>query len=250
MTEETQAPATVQGTPQSSSPVDQNTAKAQPEIPPRQTAEQQKSEAAVKAQEMGKKLTGFLGGLAEKAKNLDMKELAEKAKNIDVKELTEKAKQKVNEVKDKAAEINAGKTDTIVTPREQISADQMKDLIGKAENQMIENVPAVVQALLADVAQGEQIVAKLKFGTTSEGVYIALSSKLLYRFSKNSDQFLCDIYPLTDIRQISLLPPRGEIQGRMIFFTSKDEIKLTLGSLENYAKSLILYKKLRELIVK
>ena len=57
-----------------------------------QQATDPKSEAAAKAQEVGKKLTGFLGGLAEKAKNLDVKELAEKAKNIDVKELTEMAK--------------------------------------------------------------------------------------------------------------------------------------------------------------
>lgn len=96
MTEETQIPAAQPAQPD-----------AAPAAAAPAAAEQPKSEAAVKAQEVGKKLTGFLGGLAEKAKNLDMKELAEKAKNIDVKELTEKAKQKVNEVKDKAAEINA-----------------------------------------------------------------------------------------------------------------------------------------------
>ena len=45
-----------------------------------------------KVQEFGKKLSGFFGGLAEKAKKIDVKELAEKAKNIDVKGLAEKAK--------------------------------------------------------------------------------------------------------------------------------------------------------------
>lgn len=249
MTEETQAPATAQEQSPALTSTEQETPKAQTDVS-QQATEQQKTEAAVKAQEMGKKITGFLGGLAEKAKNIDMKELAEKAKNIDVKELTEKAKQKVNEVKDKAAEINAGKTDDVVTPREQISADQMKDLIGKAGAEMIENVPPVVQALLADVAQGEQIVAKLKFGTAPESVYVALSSKSFYCFSKSSDQFLCDIYFLDDLHQFSLLPPRAETPGRMTLVTSKEEIKLLLGSMDNYAKSLILYKKIREFIGK
>lgn len=61
-----------------------------------------------KVQDVGKKLTGFLGGLAEKAKN------------IDVKDLTEKAKQKVGEVKDMASELSAGKTENAAQPREEI----------------------------------------------------------------------------------------------------------------------------------
>lgn len=208
-------------------------------------AEQQKTDAAVKAQEVGKKLTGFLGGLAEKAKNLDMKELAEKAKNIDVKELTEKAKQKVNEVKDKAAEINAGKTDNVIPPREDVSADQMKELLTKAAAQTAEDVPAVVQAVLDDLAQGEEIVANMKFGTASDPVYAALSAKNFYYFTKSSDQFLAEIRPVSSIRGFSLLPPRGETAGRLVVSSSNGDVRLSVGSLECYAKALTLYRKIR-----
>lgn len=237
MTEETQTPATPQ-------PETSPAAVAAPAV------EQPKSDAAVKAQEVGKKLTGFLGGLAEKAKNLDMKELAEKAKNIDVKELTEKAKQKVNEVKDKAAEINAGKADNVVPPREAVSADQMKDMLAKAAAQMIEETPAVVQAVLADLAQGEQIAAKIKFGTAADPVYVVLSAKNFYYFTKSSDQFLTEIYPVSSICGFSVLPPRGETAGRMTVFTKNGELKLTIGSLECYAKTLVLYRSIRSFMEK
>lgn len=237
MTEETQTPAA-----------------PQPETSPAPAAapavEQPKSEAAVKAQEVGKKLTGFLGGLAEKAKNLDMKELAEKAKNIDVKELTEKAKQKVNEVKDKAAEINAGKADNVIQPREAVPADQMKELQTKAAAQMIEEVPAVIQAVLSDLAQGEQIAAKVKFGTAADPVYIVLSTKNFYYFTKSSDQFLAEICPVSSVCGFSVLPPRGETAGRMTVFTKSREFKLTISSLECYAKTLVLYRSIRSFMEK
>lgn len=233
MTEETQTPA------------------VQADIPAAApAAEQQKSETAVKAQEVGKKLTGFLGGLAEKAKNLDMKELAEKAKNIDVKELTEKAKQKVNEVKDKAAELNAGKTDNLVQPRETIPADQMKELAAKAAAAMIEETPPVIQALLADLAQGEQITAKIKFGTAADPVYAALSAKNFYYFSKCSDQFLAEVFPVSGIYGFSLLPPRGETAGHMTVRAKNGELKLLIGNLECYAKALTLYRSLRSFMEK
>ena len=65
-------------------------------------AENQTDDMAAKAQDVGKKLSGFFGGIAEKAKNLDMKELAEKAK------------QKVSEAKDKAGELSAGTNERAV----------------------------------------------------------------------------------------------------------------------------------------
>lgn len=239
MTEETQIPAAQPAQPD-----------AAPAAAAPAAAEQPKSEAAVKAQEVGKKLTGFLGGLAEKAKNLDMKELAEKAKNIDVKELTEKAKQKVNEVKDKAAEINAGKADNVVPPRETVPADQMKEILSKAAAQMIEETPAVVQAVLADLAQGEQIAAKIKFGTAVDPVYVALSAKNFYHFTKSSDQFLAEICPVSSVCGFSVLPPRGETAGRMTVFTKSREFKLTISSLECYAKTLVLYRSIRSFMEK
>ena len=249
MTEETQTPVAAQPESPAGAPAEVTAAPAAaaPAVP---ATEEPKSEAAVKAQEVGKKLTGFLGGLAEKAKNLDVKELAEKAKNLDVKELTEKAKQKVNEVKDKAAEINAGKADNVILPREEISVDQIKDLLGKAAAQMIEEAPAVLQAVLADAAQGEQIVARIKFGTTADPVYAALSAKSFYHFTKSSDQFSVEIYPISNICGFSLLPPRAETAGRLTVFTENAEIKLSIGSLENYAKALILYHKMRSFMGK
>ncbi len=238
MTEETQTPETQTAAPAEKPVTEQKKTEPAPE--------QQKSEAAAKAQEVGKKLTGFLGGLAEKAKNLDVKELAEKAKNIDVKELTEKAKQKVNEVKDMAAEINAGKADNAVAPREEISTDQIKDLTTKASAQMIEDVPAVVQAVLSDLTQEDKVTAQIKFGTAADPAYIALSAKNLYYFSKNSDQFLAEIYPVSSVYGFSLLPPRGETAGRLVVFTQNKELKLNVGSLESYAKALVLYRALQK----
>lgn len=205
-----------------------------------------KSEAAAKAQEVGKKLTGFLGGLAEKAKNLDVKELAEKAKNIDVKELTEIAKQKVNEVKDKAAELNAGKAETAVPPRESVSGEEMKALFAKAAAAS-EDLPSVIKAVLSDVAAGEKIVFKAKFGTAADPVHAVLSDKTFYSFTKQSDQFLADIRPISGVKSFSLLPPRGETAGRLVVFIGNDEVKLTAATMEAYINALILYKKMREL---
>lgn len=211
-----------------------------------QQATDPKSEAAAKAQEVGKKLTGFLGGLAEKAKNLDVKELAEKAKNIDVKELTEMAKQKVNEVKDKAAELNAGKAETAVAPRESVSGEEMKALFAKAVATP-EDLPSVIKAVLSDVAAGEKIVFKAKFGTVADPVYVVLSDKTFYGFTKQSDQFLADIRPISSVESFSLLPPRGETAGRLVVLFDNDEIRLTAATMKAYINALILYKKTREL---
>ena len=109
-------------------------------------AENQTDEVAAKAQEVGKKLSGFLGGIAEKAKNIDMKELAEKAK------------QKVSEAKDKANELSAGKTDDFAQPREEISLEQMKELFHKMSGKMIEQMPPLVEAMLMDMCVGDQMI--------------------------------------------------------------------------------------------
>jgi len=196
-----------------------------------------KQETVAKAQEMGKKLTGFLGGLAEKAKNLD------------VKELTEKAKQKVNEVKDKASELSAGKTENTIPSRETISGDQMKQLF-ETVSKTADEFPNVVSAVLADIMQGKQLSLKMKFGNSSEASFVAVSEKNICHFVKNSDQYLAFIYPVSRIGGFSLLPPRGEVAGRLTIFLKNNEIKLALGSLESYVRALILYKKLRELIEK
>ena len=238
MTEETPTSLPNPTSVQPENPAPQPTVQ-QPEANPQPVvADQPKSEAAIKAQEVSKKLTGFLGGLAEKAKN------------IDVKELTEKAKQKVNEVKDKAAELNAGKTDTTVLAREEVSAEQMKELTAKISTQMMEEMPLFIQAVLSDIAQGEQLVVKAKLGTSGDPVFIALSAKNIYYFTKNAEQFLVDIYPIASVRGFSILPPRSETAGRMIISTSNGEIKISSGSLEAYVKTILLYQKISSLMNK
>ena len=234
MTEEIQQPAVNQAPAQASAP---------------SAAEQAKQEAIAKAQDVGKKLSGFLGGLAEKAKNIDVKDLAEKAKSIDVKELTEKAKQKVSEVKDKAAELNAGKAEIAVPPREKMTGEQMKQLFTTVA-QTADEFPPVVLAVLADVAQGDPVALKMKFGNASDPVYVVLSAKNLYHFVKSSDQFCVGIYPIAKISGFSLLPPRGETAGRFSISFENDEIKLNLGTIEAYAKALMLYKKTRDTLEK
>lgn len=210
-------------------------------------AEQKMDAAAAKAQEVGKKLTGFLGGLAEKAKKLDMKELAEKAKNIDVKDLTEKAKQKVNEVKDKAGEISSGKTENFAQPREDVPAEQMKELMQKMAEQTSETLPAAAEALLADLTAGsEHAELKIRFGSAAEPSFIVLTPRSLIHFMKSSEQFSVSIYPLSSVRGYSLVPPRAETAGRLLIFTKTGEVRLSLPSIEIYAKALILYRKLRQ----
>lgn len=211
-----------------------------------QTAEQKMEAATAKAQEVGKKLTGFLGGLAEKAKKLDMKELAEKAKNIDVKDLTEKAKQKVNEVKDMAGDITSGKTENFAQPREDVPADQMKELMQKMADQAAEALPPAAEAVLADLTAGsEHAELKIRFGAASEPSYVVLTPRSLIHFAKASDQFSASIYPLSSVLGYSLVPPRTETSGRFVVFTKTGEVKLALPSIEIYCKALILYRKLR-----
>lgn len=192
----------------------------------------EEKEATTKAQDMGKKLSGFLGGIAEKAKNIDMKDL------------TEKAKQKVSEVKDKASEINAGKTDASVQPRENVSLEQMKELFQKMSSQMIEQMPPVVEAMLMDLCVGDQMVYKIKAGSDAA---VALTTKSLLCFAKSSDQYACTVYPLSSVQGFHVVPPREETAGRFSVMTEIGEARIPLTSLEMYCKSLVLYRKLREL---
>ncbi|HBO59540.1 MAG TPA: hypothetical protein DD624_06495 [Alphaproteobacteria bacterium] len=188
--------------------------------------------AEEKMQDVGKKLTGFLGGLAEKAKN------------IDVKDLTEKAKQKVGEVKDMASEISAGKTETATTPREEISAEAAKELFQKA--QLSDEIPAIVNAELADLAAGESIVFKVKTGLANDPSYFVLTNKTLLVFTRASDQFAAAVYPLSTIVAFSMNPPRNDTAGRFSIITKAGEIKAVLNGAEMYFKAVFLYKKLRE----
>ena len=194
------------------------------------------SEAAAKAQEIGKKLTGFLGGLAEKAKN------------IDVKELTENAKQKVNEIKDKASEVG-GKTNETVPARETIDGSKMKQLF-ETVAKTADEIPSVVLAVLADISQGEQICLRMKFGNDNSPVYVILSDKSLFYFVKNANQFCASIYPISEAKNFVLLPPRGDVSGSFTVSFGKDAVKFSLNSLEAYAKALMLYKKLRDTLGK
>ena len=163
--------------------------------------------------------------------------------------MTEKAKQKVNEVKDKATELNVGKAENVIPPRETIPGDQMRQLFATVA-QKADEFPAVVLAVLADISQGDQIALKMRFGTPADPVYIVLSAKSIYLFTKSSDQFQASVYPVSEINGFSMLSPRGETAGRFTVSLRNDEIKLTLGTLEAYAKALMLYKKIRDSIEK
>lgn len=191
--------------------------------------------AAAKAQEVGKRLTGFFGGLAEKAKN------------IDVKDLTEKAKQKVEEVKEKANELNSGKTENFAQPREELTSEKIKEIIQSVTSQMIAELPPVAEAQLVDMTENEKVVFKLNMGTVTEPAFVALTDKTLIHFIKAGEQFTTAVYPLSVLRAYSLIPPRQESAGRLVIVTKIDEIKLQLVSLEAYAKALLFYRKVREL---
>lgn len=198
-------------------------------------AENQTDDMAAKAQDVGKKLSGFFGGIAEKAKNLDMKELAEKAK------------QKVSEAKDKAGELSAGKTDGFAQPREEIPLEQMKGLFHKMSGQMIEQMPPLVEAMLMDMCVGDQMIFKILSGSMSDTAALALTTKSLLCFSKVSDQYSCTVYPLSSVRGFFLQAPRGETAGRFSALTEMGEARFPLLSVESYCKALVLYRKLREL---
>lgn len=187
-----------------------------------------------KMQDVGKKLTGFLGGLAEKAKN------------IDVKDLTEKAKQKVGEVKDMASELSAGKTENAAQPREEIPAETVKELFQKAQTP--DQTPPVVNAELADLAAGESIVCKVKTGSATDPAYLILTNKTLLFFTRASDQYAAAVYPLSVIQAFSINPPRNDAAGRFSVITKAGEIKTTLSGAETYFKAVLLYKKLRDLL--
>lgn len=187
-----------------------------------------------KVQDVSKKLTGFLGGLAEKAKN------------IDVKDLTEKAKQKVGEVKDMASELSAGKTENAAQPREEIPAETVKELFQKAQTP--DQTPPIVNAELTDLAAGESVVCKIQTGSAGDPAYLVLTNKTLLFFTRASDQFAAAVYPLSTVLSFSINPPRNDAAGRFSIITKAGEIKTTLNGVETYFKAVLLYKKLRDLL--
>lgn len=188
-----------------------------------------------KVQDVGKKLSGFFGNLAEKAKQ------------IDVKDLTERAKQKVDEVKNKAGELAAGKAENFATPREEIDPAQMKELMTKMADCLQDSFPPVAEAELSDVAEGETLLCKASFGTPSDPVFVASGKEDLFVLSKAGDQFTVSVFALKDVLSFSFLPPRKDVAGRLIVSFGKEEVKLPLTGLESYCKSLLLYKKIRSL---
>lgn len=190
-----------------------------------------------KGQDVGKKLTGFLGGLAEKAKN------------IDVKDLTEKAKQKVGEVKDMASELSTGKNETSAQPREEIPAELAKELFQKAQSSA-DALPPVINAELADLIPGETIVCKIKTGFATDPAYLILTNKTLLFFTRASDQFAAAVYPLASVAAFSINPPRNDAAGRFSILTDAGEIKTTLNGVDTYFKAVLLYRKLREALKK
>ena len=142
--------------------------------------------------------------------------------------------------------MNAGKAETAVAPRESVSGEEMKALFAKAAAAP-EDLPSVVKAVLSDVAAGERIVFKGKFGTAADPFYAVLSDKTFFGFTKQSDQFLAEIRPISGVKSFSLLPPRGETAGRLVVLFENGEARLTAATMEAYVNALILYKKMREL---
>ena len=194
-----------------------------------QKAEQAKEAAA----EMGKKLTGFLGGLAEKAKNIDVKELAEKAKS------------KVGEVQAKAGELTAGKTQSFATPREDVTADQMKEIFQKIGPSMTAPFSAPMETVLADALLGAAPDVKMT-SAENDGVGLALTKTSLVYLSKTGDQYGATVVPVRKIVKTLLLPPRGDVAGRLSFETDSHEIKFPLVSVDAYCKAILFYKKFIE----
>ena len=190
-------------------------------------------EAAEKVQEMGKKFTGFLGNLAEKAKNIDVKELAERAKS------------KVDEVKDKANELTAGKTTASVTPREQTTAEQMKEIVQKILPTMTAPFAAPAEIVLADMLAGEPPVVRLP--PVSEGAAaLVLTASRVISLVKSGEQYGAEIIPVRFAENVQIVPPRGDTAGRFVIKTPVAEIKIAVPNLDVYASVLLFYKKLRE----
>ena len=195
-----------------------------------QKAEQAKEAAA----EMGKKLTGFLGGLAEKAKNIDVKELAEKAKS------------KVGEVQAKAGELTAGKTQSFATPREDVTSEQMKEIFQNIGPSLTAAFPAPMETVLADALLGVAPDLKMVSAETDGAVGIALTPANLVFLSKTGEQYGATVVPVRKIVKTVLLPPRGDVAGRLSFETEQNEIKFPLVSVESYCKAILFYKKFIE----
>lgn len=187
-----------------------------------------------KVQEVGKKLSGFLGGVVEKAKNLD------------VNELTEKAKQKLNDVKDKANELNHGKTSGNIKPREEISADEITTLKNNilSKNKILSKQ---VNLLFSDFEKIENITFSIELENSGE--FIILTKKQIFNFFKSSDQYGVTIYNLKQISSFTIIPPRNEIAGKFIINFTNSELKISITSLTDYFSLLLLYEQLNKEIL-
>ena len=199
-----------------------------------ETNEQAKEAAA----EVGKKIGGFLGNLAEKAKNIDVKDLAEKAKS------------KVGEVQARANELTAGKTSAFASPREEVTAEQMKEIIQKIGTAMTDAFPVAMEAVLADALLGKEPDLKMRSADENAPVGLALTEKNVFFLSKVAEQYAVTICPIGKIVEIVLVPPRGDVAGRLMFTTENREIKFPVASLELYCQAILFYKKFMEFSVK
>lgn len=193
------------------------------------TPEQQNPQAAAaaeKMQEMGKKFTGFL-------------------KNLDVKDLAEKAKMKVDEVKAQATDLTAGKTASFVVSREDVTADQMKEIVQKAAPAISAPFEKAAEVVLADVAAGVPVIARVT-GATS----CALTADSLIFISKYGEQYGADVVCLKQVVQTTIVPPRADTAGRFVVKTAAGDVKIAITDLESYVRVLMFVRKMKEAAAK
>lgn len=193
------------------------------------TPEQQNPQvaaAAEKMQEMGKKFTGFL-------------------KNLDVKDLAEKAKMKVDEVKAQATDLTAGKTAAFVMSREDITPEQMKEIVQKAMPAISAPFEKAAEIVLADVAAGVPVIARVT-GATS----CALTADSLIFISKYGEQYGADVVCLKQVVQTTVVPPRADTAGRFVVKTAAGDVKIVIADLEAYVRVLMFVKKMKEAAAK
>lgn len=184
-------------------------------------------------QDVGKKLSGFLGGVVEKAKNLD------------VNELTERAKQKLNDVKDKANELNLGKTAEAIKPREEISEDYIQTIKTNILNKN-KQLSKQVNLFFSDLGKVDNIIFSIRLENSDE--YLVLTKKQLFYFFKSSEQYGVYVYNLKHIESYTIVPPRNEIVGKFVINLKNNDLKFSVTNLTDYFSFLLLYENInREL---